>query len=135
MCPLVADAIDLPLRDACASGAIVGFGIRNLADLPAGLHEVFRVLEPGARFVILELSTPESFLVRSAYSAYFHHVLPHIGRLVSGHRTAYRYLPESVKSFPSKGGLAAMLEQVGFSHVEWNSLTCGVVAIHSGVKP
>lgn len=132
--PVVADVVELPFRDAAAAGAIVGFGVRNLADLPAGLEEVHRVLEPGGRFVILELSTPERAPVRAAYQAYFHHVLPILGALVSGHDTAYRYLPESVKTFPSRAGLSAMLERAGFARVASESLTLGIAAIHVGTK-
>ncbi len=132
--PVVADALDLPLADASASGAIVAFGIRNVADLDAGLREVHRVLEPGARFVILEFTTPRSPVVRSLYHLYFHHVLPAIGGLVSGHRTAYAYLPRSVANFPIEERLAARLHEAGFVDVEWNSLMLGVAAIHRGTK-
>jgi demethylmenaquinone methyltransferase/2-methoxy-6-polyprenyl-1,4-benzoquinol methylase len=90
--PVVADALFLPLADESVDGAIVGFGIRNLNDLDAGLREVLRVLRPGARFVILEFSTPRSAVVRALYNAYFHHVLPAVGGAVSGHHTAYRDL-------------------------------------------
>ena len=96
LAPVVADAMALPVTDDAFDGAIVGFGIRNVADLGAGLREVHRVLRPGARFVILEFSTPRLPLVRAAYLFYFHRILPLIGRLVSGHRTAYTYLPRSV---------------------------------------
>src|SRR6185503_7536671 len=73
--PVVADALDLPLPDDSVSGAIVAFGIRNVADLDRSLREVLRVLEPGARFVILECSTPRSAVVRAGYHLYFHHIL------------------------------------------------------------
>ena len=102
--PVVADALALPLADESCDGAIVAFGIRNVADLDAALREVHRVLAPGARFVILEFSTPRSALVRwTYYLFYFRRVLPLVGALICGHPTAYRYLPESVKSFPSGG--------------------------------
>lgn len=133
--PVVADALSLPLADASVDGAIVGFGIRNLNDLDAGLREVLRVLRPEARFVILEFSTPRSAIVRSLFNAYFHHVLPTIGRLISGHQTAYRYLPESVKHFPVAGALADRMRGAGYRDVQWSSLTSGVAAIHVGVKP
>lgn len=133
--PVVADALDLPLADNSVAGAIVGFGIRNLADLDAGLREVRRVLEPGARFVILEFSTPRSVFVRTGYHAYFHHVLPFIGGLVSGHGTAYRYLPRSVANFPSADALAARMTAAGFHGVHWQALTFGVAAVHVGEKP
>lgn len=130
--PVAADALQLPLPDDCASGAIVAFGVRNLADLDAGLREARRVLKPGARFVILEFSTPRQPLVRHAYGFYFRHVLPAVGGLVSGHPTAYRYLPESVAHFPTGEALAARMRDAGFSRVSWRPLTFGIAAIHVG---
>jgi demethylmenaquinone methyltransferase / 2-methoxy-6-polyprenyl-1,4-benzoquinol methylase len=132
LAPVGADALQLPLADASCDGAIVAFGIRNVADLDAGLREVRRVLRPGARFVILEFSTPRFALVRAAYLAYFHHVLPFIGRLVSGHATAYTYLPLSVAQFPTEEALADRLRQAGFTTVTWERLTLGIAAIHTG---
>ncbi len=133
--PVVADALELPLSDESVDGAIVAFGIRNVASLDAGLAEVYRVLKPGARFVILEFSTPRSSLVRAGYHAYFHNLLPFIGGLVSGHRTAYAYLPRSVQHFPVEEALAARFTQAGFKSVRWESLTLGVAAIHVGERP
>ncbi len=133
LAPVGADALALPLASASLDGAIVAFGIRNVADLGAGLREVRRVLKPGARFVILEFSTPPVALVRMAYQAYFHHVLPFIGRLVSGHRSAYTYLPMSVAQFPTEERLAQLMREAGFATVTWERLTLGVAAIHTGV--
>ena len=114
------------------SGAIVAFGIRNVADLDAGLREVHRVLEPGGRFVILEFSTPRSPLINSAYQLYFNHVLPTIGGVISGHRTAYKYLPKSVANFPVADELARRMKSAGFVDVTWRPLTLGIAAIHVG---
>jgi demethylmenaquinone methyltransferase/2-methoxy-6-polyprenyl-1,4-benzoquinol methylase len=130
--PVVADALNLPVADGSMSGAIVAFGIRNVVDLDAGLREVRRVLEPGARFVILECAEPPSAIVRGVYHLYFHHLLPFVGGLVSGHRTAYSYLPRSVAHFPPVEALAARMRAAGFTGVEWRSLTMGVAAIHVG---
>jgi demethylmenaquinone methyltransferase/2-methoxy-6-polyprenyl-1,4-benzoquinol methylase len=130
--PVVADALQLPVRDGSASGALVAFGIRNLADLDAGLREVRRVLAPGARFVILEFSRPRVPLVRAVYQGYFRYVLPAIGRLVSGHPTAYRYLPESVAHFPTEEALADRMRAAGFGRVTWRRLTLGIAALHVG---
>lgn len=132
--PIVADALALPLPDGSADGAIVAFGIRNVASLDRALAEVRRVLAPGARFVILEFSTPRSALVRLGYHAYFHHILPAVGRIVSGHRTAYRYLPRSVANFPVAEELATRMRAAGFADVRWMSLTLGVAAVHVGEK-
>jgi demethylmenaquinone methyltransferase/2-methoxy-6-polyprenyl-1,4-benzoquinol methylase len=133
--PLGADALSLPFADRSLDGAIVAFGIRNVASLDAGLREVHRVLKPGARFVILEFSTPRSSLVRAGYHAYFHHVLPLIGGLVSGHRSAYRYLPASVALFPTEERLADAMRTAGFVDVRFDRLTMGVAAIHVGTAP
>jgi demethylmenaquinone methyltransferase / 2-methoxy-6-polyprenyl-1,4-benzoquinol methylase len=134
LAPVTADAQQLPLATASADGAIVAFGIRNVADLDAALREVHRVLRPGARFVILEFSTPRAAIVRRFYHIYFHHVLPRVGRMVSGHRTAYTYLPRSVASFPIEEELARRMTRAGFTAVRWRPLTLGIAALHVGVK-
>jgi len=135
LAPVTADAMVLPLRDASMDGAIVAFGIRNVADLDVSLREVHRVLRPGARFVILEFSTPSTRLVRSFYHAYFHYVLPFVGRIASGHGSAYTYLPLSVSKFPTLQALADRMNQEGFVNVAWQTLTFGIAAIHVGAKP
>ena len=135
LAPVTADAMVLPLGDASLDGAIVAFGIRNVADLDVSLREVYRVLKPGVRFVILEFSTPSSRLVRSLYHAYFHYALPMVGRLVSGHGSAYTYLPLSVSKFPTLQALAGRMKQAGFVSVAFETLTFGIAAIHVGYKP
>jgi len=132
--PVTADALELPLASSSIAGAIVSFGIRNVAGLDNSLVEVARVLEPGGRFVILEFSTPSSSLLNAAYQQYFKHVLPRIGGFISGHPTAYRYLPESVANFPTGDDLARRMQAAGFSMVRWRPLTFGVVAIHVGER-
>ena len=134
LAPVAADALALPIADGSASGAIVAFGVRNLADLDAGLREARRVLEIGSRFVILEFSTPRAPVVRTIYHLYFKYILPLVGRLVSGHRTAYRYLPESVANFPDPQQLARRMELAGFRNVQWRSLTLGIAALHWGER-
>jgi demethylmenaquinone methyltransferase/2-methoxy-6-polyprenyl-1,4-benzoquinol methylase len=133
--PLVADALQLPLATASADGAIVAFGARNFDALDEALRELARVLAPGARLVILELSTPPSALVRLGYHVYFHRILPLVGRLVSGHRTAYSYLPASVANFPAAEELARRMERAGFEKVEFRRLTMGTAAVHWGERP
>ena len=134
LAPVVADALALPVRDDTFDGAIVAFGIRNVADLGAGLREVHRALRPGARFVILEFSTPRVPLVRAGYLFYFHNILPVIGRIISGHKTAYTYLPRSVANFPETEVLAAAMTAAGFRDVRWEALTFGIAAVHVGTK-
>jgi demethylmenaquinone methyltransferase/2-methoxy-6-polyprenyl-1,4-benzoquinol methylase len=128
------DALALPMRGDCMSGAIVAFGVRNLADLPAGLSEVHRLLRSGTRFVILEFSTPRAALVRFVYLTYFNRILPFIGGVISGHRSAYRYLPASVANFPVGEVLADLMRAAGFRAVRWRSLSFGIAAIHVGEK-
>ena len=130
--PVVADALALPIASGGAAGAIVAFCARNLVDLDAGLREARRTLRPGARLVILEFSTPRARLVRAVYHLYFRRILPLIGRVVSGHRTAYRYLPESVANFPDREQLARRMERAGFRNVQWRALTFGIAALHWG---
>ncbi len=132
--PVTADALQLPLASGKLAGAIVAFGVRNVAGLDAALREAFRVLAPGGRFVILEFSTPRIPILRAAYQFYFLHVLPLIGRVISGHATAYRYLPRSVANFPSEEELAAKMQRAGFSDVRWSSLSFGIAAIHVGER-
>jgi len=132
--PVVADALQLPLSDDTAAGAIVAFGIRNVVDLDAAFREVIRVLSPGSRFVILEFTTPRASLVRALYHLYFHRVLPRVGGWISGHGTAYAYLPRSVANFPMEAALAARIRHAGFVGVRWETLTFGIAAIHVGTK-
>jgi demethylmenaquinone methyltransferase/2-methoxy-6-polyprenyl-1,4-benzoquinol methylase len=132
--PVVADALRLPIPNDSAAGAIVAFGIRNVVDLDSALREVHRVLAPRARFVILDLTTPTNPIMRSLYHFYFHRVLPAIGGAVSGHPTAYHYLPESVEHFPGPSALADRMQTTGFVDVHWRSLTLGIAALHTGIK-
>ena len=129
---VAADAQQLPLADASMDGAIVAFGLRNVPSLDDALAEVHRVLAPGARFVVLEFTTPRLPIIRSLYRLYFHRVLPILGGMISGHRTAYRYLPESVAHFPAESELAVRMRAAGFVDVRWTSLSFGIAAIHSG---
>jgi demethylmenaquinone methyltransferase/2-methoxy-6-polyprenyl-1,4-benzoquinol methylase len=132
--PVNADALELPFPDGSFDGATVGFGVRNLADLDAGLAEGARVLRPGARFVILEFSTPPHQPLRGLNFFYFRRILPLVGRLVSRHGDAYTYLPESVLAFPEPDALAAKMEARGFTQVEYSLLFGGICAIHVGTK-
>jgi demethylmenaquinone methyltransferase/2-methoxy-6-polyprenyl-1,4-benzoquinol methylase len=130
----VAPAEALPFPDDSFDAATVAFGLRNIPDRLRGLREMRRVLRPGGRAVILEFGTPPLPLFRGVYLWYFHRVLPWIGRIVSGHPTAYSYLPASVADFPSPEGLATWLRDAGFREVSYRPLTAGIVAIHVGVK-
>lgn len=132
--PVGADALELPFPDAGFDGALVGFGVRNLADLDRGLTEARRVLKPGARLVILEFATPRFAPLRAAYLFYFRRLLPLIGRAVSKHTDAYTYLPESVLNFPDPDAFSRRLEAAGFRGVRYELLTGGICALHYGTR-
>jgi demethylmenaquinone methyltransferase/2-methoxy-6-polyprenyl-1,4-benzoquinol methylase len=132
--PACADALTLPFADASFDGATVGFGVRNLADLDAGLREMARVLRPGARVVVLEFTTPGWQPFRGLYLFYFLKVLPAVGRMISKHGSAYSYLPESVLQFPEPVELARRMEAAGFAEVGWETLSGGIAALHWGTK-
>lgn len=132
--PTAADALQLPFRSGSFAGITVGFGVRNLMDLDAGLREAARVLRPGGRLVILEFTTPAWQPLRGLYLGYFRHILPLIGRLISKHRTAYDWLPASVLAFPAPDALAQRLEAAGFDRVDWQTRWGGIVAIHNAVR-
>ena len=130
--PCNADAMSLPFPDASFDGATVGFGVRNLMDLEAGLREAARVLRPGARLVILEFTVPPHQPLRGLYFAYFRHLLPLIGRFVSKHRDAYDWLPASVLAFPGAEELATRMRGAGFDSVRYELLFGGVCSLHVG---
>ena len=126
------DSLRLPFPDDTFEGVTVGFGVRNLSDLHAGLTDLRRVLKPGRRLVVLEFTVPPNPLVRTGYLFYFHRILPIVGRIVSGHPWAYTYLPESVKGFPGPTEFGALFKTVGFTDVGWVLLTGGIAALHWG---
>ncbi len=129
-----ADAMQTPFPDGTFDGCTVGFGVRNLTDLTGGIREMFRLLKPGGRMVILEFCTPTFPPMRIAYLSYFKVVLPMIGRLVSKHNTAYNYLPESVLKFPSPDELSEEIQSLGFGEVGYKRLAMGIAAVHWGTK-
>ena len=126
------DSLRLPFPDDTFEGATVGFGVRNLSDLRAGLTDLRRVLKPGRRLVVLEFTVPPNPLMRTGYLFYFRRILPIVGRIVSGHPWAYTYLPESVKDFPGPRELGTLFKAVGFTGVGWTLLTGGIAALHWG---
>jgi demethylmenaquinone methyltransferase/2-methoxy-6-polyprenyl-1,4-benzoquinol methylase len=130
---LECDALSLPFAANSLDLITVAFGFRNFANYRAGLVELFRVLKPGGTLAILEFSTPPNPVIGALYGLYSTRILPVIGGLVSGHRDAYRYLPDSVRKFPSAEALAAEMEGAGFTRVRFDRLTFGVVALHTGL--
>ncbi|WP_339712876.1 bifunctional demethylmenaquinone methyltransferase/2-methoxy-6-polyprenyl-1,4-benzoquinol methylase UbiE [Cyclobacterium amurskyense] len=113
---------------------IVSFGVRNFENLEIGLADMYRVLKPGGKTVILEFSTPKKFPMKQAYSFYFKYILPQIGKVISKDNSAYTYLPESVKAFPDGNDFINILERVGFKKTQCKTLTFGISSIYIGIK-
>lgn len=128
------DAMRLGFADEAFDAATIAFGLRNLSNFRDGLAELYRVLKPGGKLVILEFSSPIIPGFRQVFNFYFTRVLPRIGGAISGSRSAYTYLPDSVSKFPDQERLARMMQETGFDDVEYTNLTGGVAAIHSGIK-
>ncbi|MEZ5289237.1 MAG: bifunctional demethylmenaquinone methyltransferase/2-methoxy-6-polyprenyl-1,4-benzoquinol methylase UbiE [Vicinamibacterales bacterium] len=129
------DAMGLPIADASVDAVTIAFGIRNVQRPEAACEELLRVLRPGGRLAILEFGLPVVPAVRPLYLWYFRHILPRIGRAVSGHQVAYDYLPQSVGSFPFGEAFARMLTATGFSQVDARPLSFGIVYLYSAKKP
>jgi demethylmenaquinone methyltransferase/2-methoxy-6-polyprenyl-1,4-benzoquinol methylase len=130
----VADCEALPYEDNTFDRISVGFGVRNFEHLELGLSEMYRVLAPGGKLVILELSVPSNAFIRWCYKLYFLKILPFIGGLVSGDRSAYEYLPASVLRFPAPDKFMSIMKSAGFDVVEHRALTLGVCRMYIGKK-
>jgi demethylmenaquinone methyltransferase/2-methoxy-6-polyprenyl-1,4-benzoquinol methylase len=124
------DALALPFADDAFDAAAVAFGARNWSDLEAGLAELVRVVRPGGRVVVLEITTPTR--LRRLNALWFERVVPVVGRLVSGDRSAYSYLPASARRFPTPPHLAAILRAAGLRDVGWSGHMGGIIALHHG---
>lgn len=130
----VADCEALPYDDNTFDRISVGFGVRNFEHLELGLREMYRVLTPGGKLVILELSVPSNAFIRWCYKLYFLKILPFIGGLVSGNRSAYEYLPASVLRFPAPDKFMDILKAAGFDIVEHTALSFGICRMYIGKK-
>ncbi|MFJ2744381.1 demethylmenaquinone methyltransferase [Streptomyces sp. NPDC087440] len=128
------DATRLPFQDESFDAVTISFGLRNVVDTDAALKEMFRVTKKGGRVVICEFSDPTWAPFRTVYNEYLMRALPPVARAVSSNPDAYVYLAESIRAWPDQAGLAAKLQQAGWSQVAWRNLTGGVVALHRGVR-
>ncbi len=131
---LQGDGLKLPFDAASFDVVTIAYGLRNFADYARGLREFYRVLKPGGRLVVLEFPPPPEGPLGRIFRAYFLKVLPVIGGAVSGRRSAYSYLPESVLQFPKPDALARMMQHAGFGGVRYRLQTFGVSALHVGYK-
>lgn len=131
---LEADALRLPFADGVFVAVTVAFGVRNFADLDAGLREILRVLRPGGRLVVLEFSRPKAPLLSALYSLYLDRVLPRLGDRISGRKGPYAYLARTIGEFPDPPTLAGILRDAGFAAAGWTPLTGGIVCIHTALK-
>lgn len=129
------DSENMQFPDNTFDVAMAGFGVRNFRDILKGLSEMYRVLRPDGFLMILEFSNPQGSLFRRIYNFYFRRILPLTGRLFSGNRIAYSYLPDSVIRFPDNDKFAALLREAGFINTEQKRLTGGIVSIYTGFKP
>lgn len=128
------DAMALPLPSERYDAVTISFGIRNVLDVPAGLREMCRILKPGGRALVLEFSLPGNALFRAGYLFYFRHVLPRVGALLSGDGGAYRYLNQTVETFPYGENFCALMRNAGFRDVKAFPLTFGIATLYQGDK-
>lgn len=125
-----ADCLDLPFFDGQFDLITVAYGVRNFENLLQGLREMKRVLKSGGTLCVIELSCPEGKITSLGYNLYSRHLIPAVGKMVSGDSRAYSYLPESIAACPQRADMARLMKQAGFSSVKWKSLTFGAVTFY-----
>ncbi|MEK7773931.1 MAG: bifunctional demethylmenaquinone methyltransferase/2-methoxy-6-polyprenyl-1,4-benzoquinol methylase UbiE [Deltaproteobacteria bacterium] len=128
------NAEEISFEDNTFHCATVGFGIRNVTRLDRAFKEMARVVKPGGKVICLEFSHPESALIKRLYDFYSFNVIPVVGELVTGNRSAYVYLPESIRKFPPQEELKKIMEGAGLFKVRYFNLFNGIAAVHAGVK-
>jgi len=129
----LANAETLPFDNDYFDAVTMAFGLRNVTDKGAALREMYRVLRPGGKVLVLEFSQVQPELLKKVYDGYSFGILPVLGKLVAGDEDSYRYLAESIRQHPPQEELAEMMREAGFDRVRYRNLTGGIVAIHSGV--
>lgn len=129
------NAMDIPYQDSMFDYVTIGFGLRNMPDIPRVIGEMKRVVKPGGLVVCLELSKPTWPPFRALYYFYFYRILPFVGRLAVGKAEPYKWLPESLIEFPDRFALAKLFSEAGLEHVDHYALTGGICALHIGRKP
>ena len=129
-----AQAEALPFPDGSFDAVTVAFGVRNFEHLPQGLSELLRVLKPGGTLAVLELTTPLSFPMKQLYGFYSFLLIPFLGRLISTHRAAYRYLPQSIHTFPQREAFLSELKHTGFTTLNYRPFTGGVCCFYTANK-
>lgn len=128
------DSENLPFEENKFDAVICAFGVRNFENLEKGLTDMFRVVKPGGKVVVLEFSKPDRFPFKQFYGLYFRYVVPIVGRMVSKDRAAYDYLPESVHAFPRGKAFIEILDRIGYKNTACKPLTFGISSIYIGTK-
>jgi len=128
------NAEELPFEPNSMDSYTIAFGLRNCTHIDRVLEDAHRVLKPGGRFLCMEFSKVQNPVLRQVYDGYSFTVIPTMGQLIAGDRHSYQYLVESIRKFPEQEVLAEMMENAGFSHVNYNNIIDGVVSVHSGFK-
>ena len=128
------DATRLPFSDQTFDAVTISFGLRNVVDREAALREMARVTRPGGRLVVCEFSTPTNPLFGTVYKEYLMQALPRVARAVASNPEAYVYLAESIRAWPDQAELARLIQQAGWSGVQWRNLTGGIVALHAATR-
>lgn len=129
-----ADAVDIPYIDNYFDAVTCAFGVRNFSDLTAGLKEMMRVLKPNGKLIILEFSMPKNVIIKSFYLLYLKFYIPVLGKILTGDFQAYRYLSQTIQSFPNGQNFQKILRNAGFSDVAIEPLTFGIVSVYSATK-
>lgn len=130
----VGDALNIPFESDSVDGVMIAFGVRNFEDREGSLKEILRVLKPGGKLLILELSVPQSKVLEFFYKLYFLHILPFIGKLLSGDKSAYTYLPHSVLNFPKPAEFMQTMADCRYKQVQHKALSFGLCRIFEGTK-